>query len=290
MYLAFFLPFLLFTCAVNSKVGNPSKRGLVYVPSSKHPQDDQIWDSSDSDLNWYYNYGSEPSPAYSNSSLHFVPQLWGQPATTDDKAFPDAIQKLVSTGTNISSVLAFNEPDMQSSVGGSNIDPSTAAQIWSREIQPLAKMGIKLGSPACSSSPEGITWMQQFLQACSNCTVDFMAVHFYGDFQGLASHVGQYVATFNKTVWVTEYADAHTSLSDAQVFYNQSSEFMDRNPSVLHQVIFIRELADDSAQQHNQIFLFWRLQERCIQRRGKCGFPYTRWEIDRHWQLVSGKK
>ena len=206
------------------------KRGLVYVPNSKYPQDDQFWDSPTSDLIWYYNYGDQPSPAYVNSKLQFVPQLWGAPATSGNTAFLDSIQSQVKAGTNFSSVLAFNEPDMQSNVGGSNIDPTTAAQIWMREIEPLSKMGIKLGSPACSSAPSGITWMESFLQACSNCTVDFMAVHFYGDFQGLASHVGQYVGTFNRTVWVTEYADAHASLSDAQTFYNESSSFMDRNP------------------------------------------------------------
>lgn len=206
------------------------KRGLVYVPDSKYPQDDQIWDSPTSDLTWYYNYGHEPTPTYTNSKLQFVPQLWGLPATNNDTTFVNSIQSQVKAGMNISSVLAFNEPDMQSNVGGSNIDPVTAAQIWMREIEPLSKLGIKLGSPACSSAPAGITWMQSFLQACNNCTVDFMAVHFYGDFQGLASHVGQYVGTFNRTVWVTEYADAHASLSDAQTFYNESSGFMDRNP------------------------------------------------------------
>lgn len=205
------------------------KRGLVYVPDPKYPQDDQYWDSSSSDLTWYYNYGYQPSPTYVNSKLQFVPQLWGPPATNDDTAFLDSITSQVKAGTNFSSVLAFNEPDMPLNAGGSNMDPTTAAYIWMREIEPLSKMGIKLGSPACSSAPSGITWMQSFLRACSNCTVDFMAVHFYGDFQGLASHIGQYVGTFNRTVWVTEYTDAHASLSDAQTFYNESSSFMDRN-------------------------------------------------------------
>ena len=231
MHLCSCLPSLLHIFVALCVAANePSKRGLVYVPSSEHPSDDRFWDSSSSDLTWYYNYGDEPSQVYSKSSLQFVPQLWGQPSTTNDTAFLDSVKSLVSTGTNVSSVLAFNEPDMQSNVGGSNIDPSTAAQIWNHQIQPLAKLGVKLGSPACSSSPAGITWMQKFVQACSNCTIDFMALHFYGDFEGLASHVGQYVATFNKTVWVTEYADAHASLSDAQTFYNESSSFMDRNP------------------------------------------------------------
>lgn len=224
-----FASLTLVSCVCGQAPRASSKRGLVYVPNSEHPSDDQFWDSSTSDLTWYYNYGNQPSPAYVGSKLQFVPQLWGAPASGDDTAFLDSIQSQVRAGTNISFALAFNEPDMQSNVGGSNIDPTAAAQIWMREIEPLARMGIKLGSPACSSAPSGLEWMQSFLRACSNCTVDFMAVHFYGDFQGLASHIGQYVGKFNKTVWLTEYANDHASLNDAQTFYNESSSFMDRN-------------------------------------------------------------
>lgn len=51
----------------------------------------------------------------------------------------------------------------------------------------------------------------------------------YGNFEGLASHVGQVNATYeNMTMWITEYADPDADLEDSQDFYNQSSSFFDR--------------------------------------------------------------
>ena len=88
-----------------------SKRGLVYVPSEKHPQDDANWDSPTSDLTWYYNYGSEPSPAFANiAKLEFVPMLWGT-----SSSFLNDVQSQIKAGANITYALAFNEPDGDSS-------------------------------------------------------------------------------------------------------------------------------------------------------------------------------
>lgn len=90
-----------------------SKRGLVYVPSGKYPQDDTNWDSSTSDLTWYYNYASKPSPAFANfPKLHFVPMLWG---TGNSSTFLSDVQSQIKAGANISYVLGFNEPDGDSS-------------------------------------------------------------------------------------------------------------------------------------------------------------------------------
>lgn len=207
------------------------KRGLVFVPGQKQPDaaDVAIWDSPTSDLTWYYNYDYKPSPPFSGSKLQFVPQLWGKPASDNDTTFLDAVTAQIKGGANVSYVLTFNEPDGTSSTGGSNIDPQTAAQIWIREVEPLAKMGVKLGAPACTGAESGRTWTQNFFNACSNCTIDFVPVHWYGNFEGLASHVGEYVGTFNRSVWVTEFADAHADLKDSQTFYNQSSQFLDRS-------------------------------------------------------------
>src|SRR4051812_33946666 len=72
-----------------------SKRGLVFVPSDKHPSDNQIWVESGSDLTWYYNYVVQPSPAFasqSQSDFEFVPMLWG----TSDTSFLSEIQTMVS--------------------------------------------------------------------------------------------------------------------------------------------------------------------------------------------------
>lgn len=217
---------------IHCQVHTSPKRGLVYVPSKKYPSDDQIWVSSSSDLTWYYNYVATPSPAYATSSkLQFVPMLWG---AQSNNSFLDAVQQQISDGANISHVLTFNEPD-GSTGGGSNIPAALAAEIWIREVEPLKQKGVKLGAPAVTGAPSGFTWLQNFFTACNgNCSADFIPVHWYGDFVGLASHVGQVRVTYpNMTVWVTEYADPGASMADTQSFYNQSSQFFDRIEYVL---------------------------------------------------------
>lgn len=215
-----------------------SKRGLVYVPNEKHPGDDQFWDSPTSDLTWYYNYGAKPSPAFNNNTkFEFVPMLWG---ADSDTSFLSDVTNLIKSGTNISYVLGFNEPDGGDN-GGSNVDPTTAAQVWQREIEPLKKLGVKLGAPAVTGAPSGFTWLQSFFTACAgNCSADFIPVHWYGNFEGLASHVGQVNGTYqNMTMWVTEYADANdNSLKDSQSFYNQSSQYFDRIDYITHYSYF----------------------------------------------------
>ncbi|CZR69444.1 uncharacterized protein PAC_19344 [Phialocephala subalpina] len=208
-----------------------SKRGLVFVPSAKHPTDNQIWVSGNSDLSWYYTYNLSPSAAYSNrtqAEFEFVPMLWS-PSTT----FLSSVQSLISGGRNISHILTYNEPDGTSSTGGSDVDPKTAASNWISQVQPLKKMGVKLGAPAVTGSPGGFTWLADFFDACAsqgtNCTADFIPIHWYGNFAGLASHIGQVRATYpNTSIWVTEYALNNASLSETQDFFNMSAEYFDR--------------------------------------------------------------
>lgn len=205
-----------------------SKRGLCYVSSSDASTDDSIWDSTGSDLTWYYNYGASPTTEY-DGKLEFVPMLWGAPSSDTDMTFYNTVKGLIDGGMNISYVLAFNEPDGCAS-GGSCVDAGTAAQTWIREIEPLKKLGVKLGAPAVTGAVTGFTWLQNFFTSCAgNCSADFIPVHWYGNFEGLASHVGQVNATYeNMTMWITEYADAGADLTDSQTFYNQSSSFFDR--------------------------------------------------------------
>lgn len=187
-----------------------SKRGLVFVPNATHPLDNYIWTRQPSDITWYYNYGASPSPVYSNltqQAFEFVPMLWGAPSDASDVSFLNTIKGLVSDGRNITHIMTFNEPDGSSATGGSDVDPTMAAKIWISNIVPLQQMGIKVGLPACTGGWGGIPWLDQFLGNCStliseatggdtkNCTYDFIPLHWYGNFEGLASHIGQYYAT-----------------------------------------------------------------------------------------------
>lgn len=184
------------------------KRGLVFTPNATTRIDDTIWVQKPTDLTWYYNYQPEPESTFDDipqSEFEFVPMLWGAPATPDDTSFLKTVKSLIKDkGINITNVLSFNEPDAPSSWGGSDMEPAAAAQIWVNNLIPLQEMGVRVGLPSCTGAPAGLTWLQNFLGECSkliskggktkNCTYDFLTLHWYDNFGGLASHMGTYSA------------------------------------------------------------------------------------------------
>ncbi|MCJ1406107.1 hypothetical protein MMC19_000172 [Ptychographa xylographoides] len=216
----------------HAQVSRSAKRGLVYIPNANTPQDNSIWDSSTSDLTWYYNYGPSPSPNFDGaaSTFQFVPMLFGAPASSSDTTFLTTVQSQLSAGTNVSHILTFNEPDGTTATGGSDVSADLAASTWMTNVEPLKAQGVKLGAPAVTGAQTGFTWLQNFFTACAGkCSADFIPIHWYGDFQGLASHIGQVRGTYpNMSIWITEYADAGADLSDSQSFYNESSQYFDR--------------------------------------------------------------
>jgi len=184
------------------------KRGLCFTPDPKWPQDNYLWPRQ-TDLTWYYNYGAMPSPVFNNVSqdaFEFVPMLWGAPADHTDTTFLQDVKSLVGRGVAIKHVMSFNEPDGPTQNGGSDIDPAVAAQVWVNNIMPLQAMGIKVGLPACTGGWGGVPWLNQMLGNCSkiisnggktkNCTYDYVPIHWYGNFEGLASHIGTYSAAY----------------------------------------------------------------------------------------------
>lgn len=209
-----------------------SKRGLCFVPSEHHPEDDSIWvKHPGSDLTWYYNYKYEPTSDYKDvSDFEFVPMLWGAPASGDTSTpFLDSVRSQISSGANITHVLGFNEPDGTHATGGSNIAPQVAADEWKRQLEPLRKDGIKLGAPAVTGSPDGMTWLDDFFTHCDGgCNPDFMPVHFYGSFEAMAAKIGEVTAKYPKMgVWVTEWALDNQDLHATQEYYNQSVRMFD---------------------------------------------------------------
>ncbi|GJN76345.1 glycoside hydrolase [Purpureocillium lilacinum] len=227
--------------ALSAAASATSKRGLCFTPNDQHPEDNKVWVQSNSDLKWYYNYGSLPSPAYSTFSqdeFEFIPMMWGVGSNPNDTAFLDSVKKLIDDGTKIKHVLGFNEPDIGDQ-GGSGVKPELAAQAWVANFEPLGKMGVKLGLPATTGGWGGLPWLKQFLGNCSelvstgkekkNCTWDFVPVHWYDNFGGLASHIGERRATWpDKDIWVTEYAYAHQDLAATQEFYNQTIDYFEK--------------------------------------------------------------
>ncbi|KAH7081894.1 hypothetical protein BKA63DRAFT_389907, partial [Paraphoma chrysanthemicola] len=207
-----------------------SKRGLIHIPSSLHPSDDTIWLSTPSPPTWYYNYATSPSPAYTTSSMHFVPMLWGAGLSDTGTPFYDTIKAQISRGANITHVLSFNEPDAGHAIGGSNISPALAATRWKAELEPLRSLEIKIGAPSVTGGESGWVWLDEWFAACiGGCTPDFMTVHWYGNYEGLMSHLGRVTARWkDKEVWVTEFGYPGQGVEETRAFVEKAVEGMDR--------------------------------------------------------------
>jgi len=128
--------------------------------------------------------------------------------------------------------------------------------FWLANIEPLRAQGLRLGSPAMSSGPAGKRWLQDFFRICDGrCTVDFVALREFrfsdvplefliysiipSDWYGTGedafiAHLRDYYTTFNRTLWVTEWAchdfvNASNKCSQEKVssFMNRTQGFMD---------------------------------------------------------------
>ena len=220
------------TTAISSSFHASQKRGLIYIPNSDFPEDDEIWVKKGSDLTWYYNYKMYPSSRYeNNTSLHFVPMLWGAPSSFKDTTFLENVTAQILQGQNISHVMAFNEPDNTGDTGGSNISPDDAAVYWIKQIEPLRKLGVAVGAPAVTGGYSGAAWLANFTTACNDsCTFDFIPVHWYGSFDGLASHLTDVSTVYpGIDLWVTEFALNDATLNETEQFFQTAVTYMDKH-------------------------------------------------------------
>lgn len=219
-----------------------AKRGIVYV-TPEVSSDNNYWTGTN-DMTWYYNYNTAPTTAFVGSHLQFVPMQWGLPNNyRTDMSFYNAVASLQKAGTNVTWTLGYNEPDGCTD-GGSCVDAQSAAIAWVHQFEPMRHdLGIKLGGPAVTGSSAGYAWLQEFHSYCAiehgnntGCIMDFLPIHWYGNFEGLASHLGQVNSTYKNIseFWVTELGYPNVPLNTTQDFYNQSTEYFDRLEYVAH--------------------------------------------------------
>jgi hypothetical protein len=125
---------------------------------------------------------------------------------------------------------------MPTDVGGSDISPSDAAHYYISNIQPLRR-DLQVSLPSTSGSGGGIDWLREFNTSCHKinpgrgCQADFIATHWYGDFAGMASWLGQIRALYpTLPIWVTEFAEPDATLAATQQFFNQSTSYLSKLP------------------------------------------------------------
>ncbi|KAF9076373.1 glycosyl hydrolase catalytic core-domain-containing protein [Rhodocollybia butyracea] len=167
------------------------------------PNGDQSYlgDYKTNQMNVIYTWGETAPSDASSLGFTFAPQLWGY---TNENAFGSTVN-----AGNTRYALFLNEPNEP---GQSNIDPQSAAGLWFQYMEPLQAQGVKVGSAATSSNPNGMDWTNQWQAACKTikpegCNPDFMAVHWYDiSVASFESYITLWHNTFNLPIWVTEFA------------------------------------------------------------------------------------
>ncbi|KAJ4346252.1 hypothetical protein N0V95_005568 [Ascochyta clinopodiicola] len=226
-----------------------SKRGFAFIGDS-HAPDNKLLSSDSSPLAWYYNWSPYPNTnLIPTGSLEFVPMIHGIDATQDERT-EGVIRGLDKSSTHL---LSFNEPDGTTGSGGSSISPEDAAKAYIDYVVPFrngSKGGRnwKISHPSTTGSPNGLEWLRSFNSSCydidpkNGCPADFVAVHWYGAFAGLAEWLGTLDEFYNANstndsnlkLWVTEMglpqqsADATVGMMNQTLPYLDSLEYVER--------------------------------------------------------------
>ncbi|KAK8066409.1 hypothetical protein PG997_013156 [Apiospora hydei] len=175
-----------------------SKRGLAYQQGA-HKADNNLLFSPESPVAWYYTWSLWPAPEVNDTTsaaVEFLPLLHS----------PD-------------------DPDGDTGSGGSAVEPEDAAKAYIDRIAPLRSGGDggrtwNISHPSVTGSPRGLDWLRRFNESCwdldrdQGCPADFVAVHWYGEYQGLAGWLDTLRDFYKKTpsssselkFWITEMA------------------------------------------------------------------------------------
>jgi len=187
-----------------------------------------------SKITWGYNWGTNrDADTLPSNVVDFVPMCWGI-----DKDC-SGIDQAIADGAKY--VLGYNEPDHE---GQAWCPAGAAAGSWNDKIGQYAGKA-QIGGPGITSTNapgKGISWLGEFIDACSTCKIDFWPVHWYTtnpdvtqELAAFTSHLGAVKTLLEEKkkpvrVWVTEFG---MDVPDDQLqaaFLKGAMEYMDSQP------------------------------------------------------------
>jgi len=221
--------------ASQSSVASSSggKRGLAYNDAS-------LTDcfTGGSEITWAYNWGSSAGDLA--SGLNFIPTLWGT-GSDFTGSWSENAKSAISSGST--TLFSFNEPDLPAQA---NLSPAAAAAAYKTYMQPLAG-SAKLCAPSVTNSGtdgQGLSWLSEFLDACSDCQIDCINIHWYDSAENTAyfkSHIEDATTVANgKPIYVSEFG---ATGSDEQIssFLQEVMPYMDSNSNIAGYAYFMVE-------------------------------------------------
>ncbi|EMD32449.1 hypothetical protein CERSUDRAFT_118787 [Gelatoporia subvermispora B] len=212
-----------------SSTGTTIKRGLSFNDASLTS------DFNSQQVSWAYNW----APSFEGNlptGVEFFPMLWGADSQHTD-GWSDTATAAIANGATY--LLGFNEPDLSAQ---SNLTPEQAASAWMQFMQPFAGKA-KLIAPAITNggAPMGTAWLDSFIAACPDCTIDGYAIHIYDsatNVQYYQNYISDAVTKYGKEILVTEFG-ATGSASQQQEFLQQMVPFLDGLDGVSHYAWFM---------------------------------------------------
>jgi hypothetical protein len=199
-------------------------------------------------ISWWYNWSPQPDAAiqttYQNYDVDFTPMAWNASGIS-------GVNSWVSQDPNVNYILGFNEPNFKEQA---NMTPSEAAAAWPAFQQIAIDNNLKTVGPAvnyCGDcvSEGGTTYnnpfkyLDDFFAACTNCEVDYIALHWYGSGNSIVGYVND-ARKYGKPIWVTEFSswDASNPVVDVEQQKNYLAgtvNFLERDPDVYRYSWFI---------------------------------------------------
>jgi hypothetical protein len=226
------------------------KRGIgaVFAVSSA-PADLAALSAPVPGVSWFYGWGRAPSSqvgmSYVAAGVEFVPMIWGKPDELADSNLASRIQ--VGPGTKY--LLGYNEPNFTAQ---SNLTPAQAAAGWPYLQKAADQLGLKTVAPGVNfcgggcNQTDPFVWLDQFLAACTQCRIDYVAFHSYACDSNwflntyISKAIDKYYThgTPPRKLWVTELACADSApaggwtAAQAETYMKAIVPWMESQPAI----------------------------------------------------------
>jgi hypothetical protein len=189
---------------------------------SSAPQDLAALSAPVPGVSWLYGWSRAPSSqvgmSYVAAGVEWVPMIWGHADELSDANLASRIQ--VGPGTKY--LLGYNEPNFTAQ---SNLTPAQAAAGWPFLQKAADQLGLKTVAPAVNfcgggcNQTDPFVWLDQFLAACTNCRIDYVAFHSYACDSNwflntyISKAIDKYYThgTPPRKLWITELACADSA-------------------------------------------------------------------------------
>lgn len=181
-------------------------------------------------VSWWNNWAIRGDGA--GDGIEFVPMIWGGSTAGDE--IPDGSRFL----------LGFNEPNF---FAQANLSAEQAAAAWPEVEASARSQGVPIVSPAMNycgpadqcHDTDPYAYLRDFFAACSDCQVDYVAVHWYNcDLPSLRDYLEpgdnlEGFEQFGKPIWLTEFScDPGASVEEQEAYMREAIPYLEDNPNV----------------------------------------------------------